>query len=55
MLDITAVRRIDKHGEESIVYQASTYREKPSEHIKNYKYRWPVEVFIRTTKQNIGL
>jgi len=38
-LFITAQRRIDKHGEESIVYQASTYEAKPSEHVGNYKNR----------------
>jgi hypothetical protein len=54
-LYITAERRIDKHGEESIVYQASTYKAKPSEHVNNYKNRWPIEKFNRTGKQSFGL
>jgi hypothetical protein len=54
-LYLTAQRRIDKHGEESIVYQASTYEAKPSEHVDNYKKRWPVEKFNRTGKQHFGL
>ena len=54
-LYITAERRIDKHGDESIVYQASTYKAKPSEHVRNYKNRWPVEKFNRTSKQDLGL
>lgn len=54
-LYITAERRIDKHGEESIVYLASTYKAKPSEHVTNYKRRWPIEKLIRTSKQSFGL
>lgn len=52
---ITGDRRIDKHGEESIVYLVSTYEATPSEHVRNYKYRWPVEKLIRTCKQYLGL
>lgn len=52
---ITADRRIDKHGEESIVYLVSTYKAKPSQHVKNYKCRWPIEKLIRTCKQHLGL
>lgn len=54
-LYITAVRRIDKHGEETIVFQASTYKATPSEHAKNYKWRWGTEKLFRTTKQSMGL
>lgn len=54
-LHITAQRRIDKHGEESIVFQASTFDAKPSEHVKIYKKRWPIEMLFRTTKQHLGL
>ena len=52
---ITAERRIDKNGEESIVYLVSTYEAKPSEHVRNYKNRWPIEKCIRTGKQDLGL
>ena len=55
VLFITAERRIDKHGEESIVYLASTYEAKPSEHVRNYDKRWSIEKFNRTSKQNLGL
>jgi hypothetical protein len=54
-LYITAHRRINRHGEESIVYQASTYQDKPSNHVKNYKKRWGIEKMFRTTKQHLGL
>jgi Transposase DDE domain group 1 len=54
-LEITIVRRIDKHGEETIVFQASTYKNSPREHVKSYKMRWNVEKLIRTTKQYFGL
>ena len=54
-LEITVVRRIDKHGEESIVFQCATYKASPKEHVKSYKARWYVEKFIRTTKQKLGL
>lgn len=54
-LEITAVRRINKHGAETIVFQAATYKAKPSEHAKNYKWRWGTEKMFRTTKQSMGL
>lgn len=54
-LNITAERRIDKHGEESIVYQAATYEASPSKHVAIYKNRWPIEKFNRTSKQHLGL
>ena len=54
-LNVTAEKRIDKHGNESIVYLVSTYKAKPSEHVKNYKKRWPIEKVFRTTKQYLGL
>ncbi|HWY33741.1 MAG TPA: transposase, partial [Nitrosopumilaceae archaeon] len=53
-LNITAERRIDKHGEESIVYQAATYDAPPSKHVANYKKRWPSEKLYRTSKQHLG-
>lgn len=52
---ITAVKRIDKRGNESIIYQAATYKAKPSEHALAYKHRWPIEKVNRTTKQSLGL
>lgn len=54
-LEITAVRRIDKRGNETIVYQAATYKATPSQHAKNYKWRWGIEKLNRTTKQSLGL
>jgi hypothetical protein len=54
-LEITAVRRIDKHGDETIVFQAATYKAAPSQHAKNYKHRWGIEKLFRTTKQSMGL
>lgn len=54
-LEITAVRRIDKHGNETIVYQAATYKATPSQHARNYTWRWGIEKLNRTTKQSLGL
>lgn len=54
-LYITAVRRIDKRGNETIVYQAATYKATPKQHAINYKKRWGVEKLNRTTKQSLGL
>ena len=54
-LHITAVRRIDRHGNETIVYQAATYKATPNQHAKNYKNRWGIEKLNRTTKQSLGL
>jgi Transposase DDE domain len=54
-LELTIVRRIDKHGDESIVFQAATYHALPREHVENYKKRWKIEKLHRTTKQLLGL
>jgi hypothetical protein len=54
-LQITAVRRIDKHGNETIVFQAATYKATPSQHARNYRWRWGTEKLFRTSKQSIGL
>jgi hypothetical protein len=52
---ITAQRRLDKNNNETIVYQASTFYAKPSEHVKIYKFRWAIEESFRTEKQKLGL
>ena len=54
-LELTIVRRFDKKGKESIVFQIATYKTLPREHVANYKKRWKVEELNRTTKQEIGL
>lgn len=54
-LEITIVRRIDKHGDESIVFQVATYKALPRDHVKAYKARWVIEKMIRTSKQHLGL
>jgi hypothetical protein len=54
-LEITIVRRVDKHNEETFVFQAATYKALPRVHIANYKKRWPIEMMFRTTKQDLGL
>ena len=54
-LEITIVRRIDKKGNETIVFQAATYKALPREHVAHYKKRWPIEKVIRTCKQYLGL
>ena len=54
-LELTIVRRFDKHDNETIVFQVATYKALPREHVANYKKRWSVEMLNRTTKQEIGL
>ncbi len=54
-LEITIVRRFDKKGRESIIFQVATYKALPHEHALNYKRRWPIEKVIRTSKQHLGL
>lgn len=54
-LYLTAHRRQDKHGDETIVYQISTFKAKPSKHVATYKKRWGIEKMFRTTKQSLGL
>lgn len=54
-LEITIVRRINKNDVETIVFQAATYKALPREHVAHYKRRWPIEMFIRTGKQHLGL
>lgn len=54
-LELTAERRIDKHGDESIVYIASTYKAQPMQHVLGYRLRWPIEKLFRTGKQHLGI
>ncbi|MBM3886641.1 transposase [Candidatus Dependentiae bacterium] len=54
-LEITIVRRLDKHDQESIVFQVATYKTNPIKHVHVYQKRWCVEMMIRTTKQRIGI
>ncbi len=54
-LEITIVRRFDKKGNETIVFQVATYHAQPREHVRIYKRRWPIEKVFRTCKQHIGL
>ena len=54
-LEVTIVKRTNNHGEETIVFQAATYKSLPIKHVKNYKKRWPIEMVIRTSKQHLGL
>ncbi len=54
-LELTIVRRFDKNGKESIVFQIATYKALPCKHVANYKNRWKVELINRTTKQKIGI
>ena len=54
-LYLTAERRIDKHGNESIVYLVATYKVKPIQYVHDYRKRWTIEKFFRTSKQMLGL
>lgn len=55
VLWVTIVRRENKHGEESFVFQVATYKAEPRVHRANYKRRWKIEKKYRTTKQSLGL
>ena len=52
---LTVVRRINKHGIETIVFQAATYKDKPIKHKLAYDKRWNIEKLFRTGKQALGL
>lgn len=54
-LYITACKRTDKHGKETIIYLASTYHHTSSEHARQYKKRWNIEKIFRTCKQSLGM
>lgn len=54
-ISVTADKRKDKRGNESIVYLVSTYKDKPANHVAAYKKRWGIEKMFRTTKQYLGL
>lgn len=54
-LYVTASKRINKNGKETVVFQAATYAAIPSLHAKVYKHRWNIEKLFRTTKQSLGL
>lgn len=54
-LELTVVRRFDKKGKESIVFQIATYKALPREHKANYDRRWKIEMLNRTSKQELGL
>jgi len=55
IISITAQRRVNKHGDETIVYQIATYEAKPALHVKTYQQRWPIEESFRRCKQLFGL
>jgi hypothetical protein len=54
-LYVTAHKRTDKNGKDTIIYLASTYKSVPSQHVKQYKKRWNIEKMFRTCKQSLGL
>jgi hypothetical protein len=54
-LHITSVRRINRHGVYSIVYQVSNYKTSALGHARVYDCRWQIEKFFRTAKQHLGL
>jgi hypothetical protein len=54
-LNITAIKRINKHGECTIIYLASNFSARPIQHRNIYESRWCIEKFFRTSKQHLGL
>ena len=54
-LYFTSVKRETKKGRIIITYQISNYQAPGRTHVKNYGYRWKIEMFFRTAKQSLGL
>lgn len=54
-LYFTSVKRETKKGRIIITYQISNYKAPGRTHIRNYGYRWKIEMFFRTAKQSLGL
>jgi hypothetical protein len=52
---ITSVKRTNKKGISSIVYQISNAKLSAQQHVRLYEYRWNIEIFFRTAKQSLGL
>lgn len=52
---ITAHRRIDKNGKETVIYLVATYQTRPAQYAQQYAKRWSIEMLFRTTKQHLGL
>lgn len=51
----TALRRVNKIGTVTVIYQISNYKASAREHTQAYGYRWDIEKFFRTAKQKLGL
>ena len=54
-LHFTSVKRQNKSGDFTIVYQVSNTKMLSKDHVKIYSYRWNIEKFFRTAKQHLGL
>ncbi len=54
-LFFSTVKRKNKNGEYSIVYQVSNMKKAAQEHVEIYRQRWVIEKFFRTIKQKLGL
>ncbi len=54
-LYFTSVKRETKKGRVIITYQISNYKAPGRTHVRNYGYRWKIEIFFRTAKQSLGL
>jgi SRSO17 transposase len=52
---VTAIKRIDRKGNITIVYQVSNSKLSARDHANIYAYRWWIEMFFRTAKQSLGL
>ncbi len=51
----STVKRKNKNGEYSIVYQVSNMKKTAQEHVEIYRQRLVIEKVFRTTKQKLGL
>ncbi len=54
-LHFTSVKRETKKGRIIVTYQISNYQAPGRTHVRNYGYRWKIEIFFRTAKQSLGL
>jgi len=54
-LYFTSIKRETKKGRVILTYQISNYQAPGRTHVRNYGYRWNIEMFFRTAKQSLGL
>lgn len=54
-LHVTAIKRWTRKKGYFVIYQISNKKATARDHERFYSYRWNIEMFFRTAKQNLGL